>query len=107
MMLPYKVKSPWEDNSKLEAKTVAIDKCLLGEVVSLWEMGIKTTGCCCGHGKWSKAFIGVKPEYIQVMKDLGYKVHQNVCRPGAEDSFTPKTLFSYGEINKGFNWWEE
>lgn len=101
IMLPYLVDS---DSAK-QSKTVAIDKCLLSEVVSLWEQGIKTTGCCCGHSKQG-AFIGVKEEFIPRMKELGYKVRLNACRPDDEDSFVPKTKFKYGEANKGFNWWD-
>lgn len=106
IMLPYKVKFPWEDDSQLTTKTVAIDKCLLPEILSLWEQGIKTTGCCCGHGQSSKAFIGVKPEFIPRMKELEYTVYYNSCRPNDEDSFIPKTMLTYDSANKGFNWWD-
>lgn len=74
--------------------TASIDKCLLPEILKLWEMGIKTTGCCCGHGK-KGAFIGVDFDDIQKMKNLGYKVYHNECRSNDEDSFIPKTVFDY------------
>ena len=32
---------------------------------------------------------------IQKMKDLGYKVLYNECRPNDEDSFIPKTILNY------------
>ena len=92
--LPWKCKHSWEDDSKKEAKLVSIDKCLLPEVLKLWEMGIKTTGCCCGHGK-TAAYIGVDFDDIQRMKDLGYKVYYNEYRPNDEDSFIPKTVMKY------------
>lgn len=92
--LPWKCKHPWEDDSKKEPMIVTIDKCLLPEILQLWEMGIKTTGCCCGHGK-IEPFIGVDFDDIQKMKDLGYKVYHNECRPDDEDSFVPKTILSY------------
>lgn len=101
----YNVMLPWFGDDG-RAHTVAIDKCLLAEVVSLWEQGIKTTGCCCGHGRQGMAFIGVRPEHIPKMKELGYEVWFNECRPGDEDSFVPKTKLEYGEIRKGFNWWD-
>lgn len=106
IMLPYFVKDPTEPDAPPEAKTVAVDKCLLPEILKLWEIGIKTTGCCCGHGQESMSFIGVQPEYISKMKSLGYKVRFNECRPSDEDSFVPKTNFSYEDANKGFNWWD-
>lgn len=107
IMLPWLVKDPCVTDGKKELKTVAIDKCLLPEIVELWEQGIKTTGCCCGHGKSDLAFIGVDPRYISNMKKLGYEVRFNECRPGDEDSFVPKTVIKFGSADKGFNWWEE
>ena len=92
--LPWLCKYSWEDDSMKEPMTVSIDKCLLPEILKLWEMGIKTTGCCCGHGKQG-AFIGVDFDDIQKMKDLGYEVHYNKCRPNDEDSFVPKTVMKY------------
>lgn len=71
---------------------VCIDVCLMSEVFNLWREGIITTGCCCGHNKDASAYIGVKDEFIQQMKDMGYQVHPNPCRPGDEDFFYPKTL---------------
>ena len=92
--LPWLCKYPWEDDSMKEPMTVSVDKCLLPEILKLWEMGIKTTGCCCGHGR-IKPFIGVDFDDIQKMKDLGYKVHHNKCRSNDEDSFIPKTTLCY------------
>lgn len=71
---------------------VNIDKCLMREVLDLWEMGIETTGCCCGHNK-VEGYIGVEDEFIPKMKELGYEVHHNACRPNDEDSFKPKSLY--------------
>lgn len=107
IMLPYYVTDPTDKENRKQTKMVCIDKCLLPEILSLWESGIKTTGCCCGHGNSSMAFIGVKEEYIPKMKAMGYVVHHNECRPDAEDSFTPKTALKYVNADKGFNWWEE
>ena len=103
----YNIMPPFKCGTFEEFRYVAVDKCLMREVLDLWEMGIRTTGCCCGHGKPEKAFIGVRFEDIDRMKELGYKVAYNSCRPGDEDSFIPKTKLQYGEITKGFNWWEE
>lgn len=102
----YNIITPFKCGYDADFKMVNVDKCLLPEVIKLWEKGIKTTGCCCGHAR-VPAFIGVESEHIQQMKELGYQVAENPCRPGDEDSFVPKTDFQYGEIQKGFNWWEE
>lgn len=102
----YNIMPPFRCGFGNGFKDVAIDKCLIREIIDLWEKGIKTTGCCCGHDK-TEPFIGVEFEDIDKMKALGYKVQHNPCRPEDEDSFIPKTKMCYGEINKGFNWWDE
>ena len=108
IMLPYFVthfgKVPLE---KPESKYVNIDKCLMREVLDLWEMGIKTTGCCCGHGNSSRSFIGVKRGYEDRMIALGYVEHKNECDADDHSEFYPKTKMVYSEnIDKGFNWWD-
>ena len=65
-----------------------LDKCIAEEVMVLWQLGITTTGCCCGHGKLLP-YIGVSDADIPVMKELGYRVQHNPNRPGDEDSFVP------------------
>ena len=70
---------------------VGVDACLADEIRYLWSLGIVTTGCCCGHGKGAP-YIGVEDRFIPAMKALGYRVHHNVCRPGDEDSFVPRSL---------------
>lgn len=64
----YNIMLPYFVAGEEPTKYVCIDKCLLREILSLWEMGIKTTGCCCGHGNKDNAFIGVLPYYIPHMK---------------------------------------
>lgn len=71
--------------------SIGIDKCIAEEVQYLWSLGIKTTGCCCGHNK-VQGCIGVYDEHIPKMKALGYIVHHNRCRPKDEDSFIPKSI---------------
>lgn len=101
----YNIMPPWWREGS-GPKLIAIDKCLLPEVLRLWELGIRTTGCCCGHGK-QPPFIGVAEKDIPRMKFLGYKVQPNECRPGDEDSFVPRTELTYQDADKGFNWWDE
>ncbi len=103
IMLPWLTTDPCNPSNPSESYTVAVDKCLLPEILKLWEMGIKTTGCCCGHGNPKLAFIGVLPEYIPQMKELGYQVHFNSCRPNDKDSFIPKTELKYDFADIGFN----
>lgn len=76
-------------NPKLfEKPEIAFDACLAKELFHLWDMGIKTNGCCCGrHVNCIKnlAYIGVFPEYRSQMLALGYKELNN------KNHFKPKT----------------
>lgn len=75
-------------------KEISIDRCLAVEIKFLWSIGIKTTGCCCGHNVLLP-YIGVEEQHIDKMIRLGYKVQFNTS--GIEnfnrmDSFYPKTI---------------
>lgn len=70
-------------------KVVNVDHCISTEVRMLWNVGVRTTGCCCGHNK-QEGYIGVIDKDIPRMKAMGYKVAPNSCRPNDEDSFYPK-----------------
>lgn len=81
-----KIKLPYKD------RFVLIDKCLLEEIKYLWDIGIKTTGNCCGHGRVPPC-IGVFDDYIDIMYKIGYK---NTYRPDDiyhkyNDLFIPKS----------------
>lgn len=89
--VPPKHMREYRKRTNFLSTSICIDKCISKEVQDLWAKGITTTGCCCGHNK-VPGFIGVVFEDIQKMKDLGYKVHENKCRPGDEDSFQPKDM---------------
>ena len=52
-------------------EVVSIDICISNEIEDLWNRGIKTTGCCCGHGR-ELGFIEVDEENIKDMEELGY-----------------------------------
>lgn len=51
---------------------VALDYCLVHELESLWESGVKTVCSCCGHGSDVPCIV-VKRDYCQKMKELGYQ----------------------------------
>ena len=51
--------------------SVVVDECLKNEVCFLWQNGIRTMGCCCGHNK-ELGYIQVVEEDIEKMKQLGY-----------------------------------
>lgn len=40
-------------------KCFAIDSCIVAAVQAVWAAGIKTLGCCCGHGQRSGGVISL------------------------------------------------
>lgn len=36
---------------ELTRKNISLDLCIIPEIKALWDVGIPTRGCCCGHGK--------------------------------------------------------
>lgn len=77
-------------NEGSSSDIICVDKCLKDEILLLWNKGIRTTGCCCGHNKLP-AYIGVIDDDIEKMKQLGYEVILNNLYPDREDSFKPKS----------------
>lgn len=51
---------------------VCIDTCILEAIKEIWDKGIETTGCCCGHGLM-KAWVSVDPDDYVAMHELGYE----------------------------------
>ena len=73
---------------------ISVDDCLSNEIQALWGMGVRTTGCCCGHGKTSGS-IGVEKVDIPTMIKLGYKPLN-----GKVDMFFPKSKCTCKEEKK-------
>jgi len=100
--LEIKMNAPGQEKKEY----ISVDPCLASEIIELWEKGIVTTGCCCGHnlGGRNVPFIGVREDFIPKMKEIGYKVQPNQCGnyegngefifsyPNREDSFVPKSI---------------
>ena len=81
--------------------SVIVDACLADEIEDLWSKGIKTTGCCCGHGEELGSIL-VTNDCIPMMEELGY-VHYIFKEDYGEnrnDAFIPK---SYGHIYDGYS----
>lgn len=96
---PKFIKCNCSDNYK---ESIRVDACLADEIQYLWSNGVKTCGCCCGHGR-ELGFIEVTDDCIQKMRCLGY---QNYIYPdefgGTErkDAFIPK---SYRHVFDGYS----
>lgn len=80
---------------------IVVDECLADEIVGLWELGIHTCGCCCGHGEESKiGFIQVVDDDIPKMRELGYEKYIYSNEFGGikrEDAFIPKSKCKCGD----------
>lgn len=63
---------------------VTMDACISYEVWKLWKKGIRTTGCCCGHGRLL-GFIEVVEEDIPKMEALGYQHYIYEDKFGGKD----------------------
>lgn len=70
--------------------TIWVDKCLVDEIAQLHELGIKTIGCCCGHG-YLDGYIQVMPEDVEKMKSLGYDQQEEDEHGGGKWCFWPKS----------------
>lgn len=80
---------------------ISVDACLAEEIENLWRNGIRTSGCCCGHGVWL-GFIEVVEEDIPKMEQMGYVHYIYEKEFGGKrrlDAFIPK---SYGHIYNSF-----
>jgi len=96
--IPYNIGEGYKDS-------IDIDQCLEDEIKSLWDKGIKTTGCCCGHGR-DLGFIQVTEDCINKMYELGYQNYiyeEEFGGTERKDAFIPKTTkHNYDIYRDGF-----
>lgn len=81
---------------------VTVDACLAEEIKDLWNKGVVTCGCCCGHGR-SLGWIGVDDSSIPIMESLGYEHYIYEEEFGGverKDGFIPK---SYKHFYNGYS----
>ena len=55
-----------------QGKIVGIDTCISTEIFQLWDLGITTIECCCGHNK-QRGYVIVEEKDIPKMLELGYQ----------------------------------
>lgn len=73
----------------METKSCEVDHCIASEILDLWNHGIVTMGCCCGHGV-NEGIINVLPQDVDMMLYLGYEqldVPEGFCK----ETFRPKS----------------
>ncbi len=76
---------------KVPKYNIFCDRCLATEILMLNDMGIKTIGCCCGHGKL-QGYIQVSPNMVVKMKELGYKELPLNDKDNGAWCFAPKSV---------------
>jgi len=52
---------------------IQIDRCLVPQIKRMWELKIKTFGCCCGHGK-RKGFISIPLSHAEKAIDNNFEL---------------------------------
>ncbi len=92
LYVPYSVVLRTNNPEREIRSSVSIDSCLKDEIENLWELGIATTGCCCGHNI-AKPYIGVEYRFIPQMVHMGYEKHIFEKDTDRRDTFNPKTIF--------------
>jgi len=70
---------------------ITVDRCLANEIIELWEAGVRTFGCCCGHNR-SQAFINVGEEDFQKALALGYEKYVFPNDISREGTVIPKSV---------------
>lgn len=49
---------------------ICIDSCIAETIKLLWQAGVETLGCCCGHGKSSPSLVIASHESGERVKQL-------------------------------------
>ena len=88
----------WEERHHPE-KGIAIDSCIADDLAAAWEAGVRTLGCCCGHGDEAPSVVLTQdpeqPELARVVLP-GWTLLQwqlaDVTLVGAAESGTSRTL---------------
>lgn len=85
---------PKELNLYKERTHISVDTCMVSEILYLWENGIGTYGCCCGHNT-QLPMINIREEDLEKVKEMGYIVQTNFCGENnikRVDAVYPKTI---------------
>ena len=55
---------------------ICIDPCVYNEIRELWDLGISTRGCCCGHNLY-ESFVNVVESDIEKMIGMHYVMNHS------------------------------
>lgn len=65
------------ENDIYKNNEIEVDDCIVDEIKELWEKGIHTCSCCCGHNNEFLAHIMVQEIDEGKMINLGYTMFLN------------------------------
>lgn len=91
----YECMREYADNRRklgLSEYGICVDRCLMNEIIFLWEHGIRTYGCCCGHNT-GLACINIDEEDFVKALQLGYKKYHFPDEPNRDDTIIPMTTY--------------
>lgn len=60
---------------------ILVDKCIAEEIKWLNDQGVRTEGCCCGHGKYYPSAL-ITPKSVNKALKLGYSVRDYYLKSG-------------------------
>lgn len=90
--VPEGIEIPYNCGDELKTH-VSVDPCLAAEIYELWNNGVVTGGCCCGHNIGAyDAYILVHENSIERTLELGYEQMECDIIPGRKNKFRPYTV---------------
>ncbi len=72
-------------NAGLSGDGICVDRCIVEQVIELWESGVRTCGSCCGHNK-VPGMINVDPDDFDKALGLGFEPYVFDADPDRRDT---------------------
>ena len=71
---------------------ICVDRCMVSRIIDLWKAGIRTYGCCCGHGDIS-GFINIDEADFEKAMELGWEQYHFEDQPDRKDTIFAKKSY--------------
>ena len=81
----------------LSKSGISVDRCMAGQIISLWKAGIRTYGCCCGHGD-RVGMINVGEEDFEKALELGWEKYDFENAPDRRDTVLARSPYLYSQV---------
>ncbi len=95
------------NKTKLECdyqnRVIKVDSCIVPDIVGLWNIGVKTLGSCCGHGKYKKTIIVQSESGLLSTKKDSFKIkYLNSVEDVFTNTIIPRKRKFYKKDAKGY-----